>query len=319
MDPQKIIVLATGGTLAGTAQAAHDNIGYTAAQIGIGELLAAIPSLQGMHLLSEQVAQIDSKDMDAAVWVSLLRRCAQWLGQQDVQAIVITHGTDTLEETAYILQTILAPAKPVVLTAAMRPATAFNPDGPQNIVDAVAVAGWPGACGVVAVCAGVIHGAIDVRKQHTYRLDPFGSGDAGAIGYVEEAQLRLVRDWPRASPHPAAGLLLAGPLAPGDPWPQVEIVSSHAGADGRLVQSLVAAGVQGLVVAGTGNGTIHYALEAALRQAVAQGVRVVRATRCAQGPVLGPAHDSFEAAAGLSPVKARIALQLDLLAASRRG
>lgn len=319
MHPRKIIVLATGGTLAGRARSAYDNIGYTAAQIGIDELLVAIPSLHGMPLLSEQVAQIDSKDMDVAVWVRLLRRCAHWLGQADVQALVVTHGTDTLEETAYLLHAVLAPAKPVVLTAAMRPATAFSPDGPQNVVDSVAVARWPGARGVVAVGAGVIHGAIDVRKQHTYRLDAFASGDAGPIGYVEEAQLRLVRDWPSTSPHPVAAALLAQAWEEGKPWPRVEIVTSHAGADGRLVQLLVASGVQGLVVAGTGNGTIHQALEAALRQAVAQGVRVVRSTRCAQGPVLGPAHDAFNAAGGLSPVKARIALQLDLMAAARPG
>jgi L-asparaginase len=170
----------------------------------------------------------------------------------------------------------------------MRPATAFSPEGPQNIVDSVAVARWLGARGVVAVCASVIHSANDVRKQHTYRLDAFASGDAGPIGYVEKARLRLVRDWPTATPHPAAAMLLAGSLEEGDPWPQVEIVSSHAGADGRLVQSLVAAGVQGSVVAGTGtgNGTIHQALETALRQAVDQGgdgwcVRpVARRARC---------------------------------------
>lgn len=317
MNPPKIIVLATGGTLAGTAPSAHDNIGYTPAQLGIGDLLAAIPLLRGTALESEQVAQIDSKDMDAAVWVRLLARCAHWLTQEDVQGIVVTHGTDTLEETAYLVHAVLAPSKPVVLTAAMRPATAFSPDGPQNIVDAVTVARWPGARGVVAVCAGVIHGAIDVRKQHTYRLDAFGSGDAGPIGYVEEARLRLVRDWPVGSQHPAAALLLQDPPLEGASWPWVEVVNSHAGADGRLVQSLVAAGVEGLVVAGTGNGTIHHMLEAALRQAVGQGVRVVRATRCAQGPVLGPAQDAFEAAGGLPPIKARIALQLDLMAAPR--
>jgi L-asparaginase len=311
----KIVVLGTGGTLAGTSNSKSDNIGYTAATLGIGELLVSIDSLRDLPLVSEQVVQIDSKDMDDSVWSRLVQRCQHWLAQPDVQGIVITHGTDTLEETAYLLHAVLAPSKPVVLTCAMRPATALLPDGPQNIVDAIAVASWPGARGVVAVCAGAIHGALDVRKHHTYRLDAFSSGDAGPIGYVEEASLRLLRSWPEgpASPElPARSALSA--WASGAGWPPVEIVTSHAGASGRVVEALLSAGVRGLVVAGTGNGTIHHALEAALRAAQEQGVRVVRATRCAQGRVIGPARDSFESAQGLTPVKARIALQLELMA-----
>lgn len=308
------MVLGTGGTLAGTSAAAHDNIGYAAAQRGIVELLGAIEPLKNRALVSEQVAQIDSKNMDDSVWAQLVQRCAWWLAQDDVGGVVVTHGTDTLEETAYLLQALLAPSKPVVLTCAMRPATALSPDGPQNIVDAIAVAAWPGASGVLAVCAGVIHGAADVRKQHTYRLDAFGSGDAGPIGYVEEGGLRLLRDWPAAqdgAPHAAMAWLASGAA-----WPQVEIVTSHAGSSGRLVQSLVAHGVRGLVVAGTGNGTIHHALEAALQEAQANGVRVMRATRCAQGRVIGHPRDVFDAGQGLSPVKARIALQLEMMAAA---
>lgn len=312
MNQPKIVVLGTGGTVAGTAASSSDNVGYTAATLGIERLLGDIDALQDVPLHTEQVAQVDSKDMDDAVWTLLAQRCAHWLARDDVQGVVITHGTDTLEETAYLLHAVLAASKPVVLTCAMRPATSLSPDGPQNIVDAIAVARWPGARGVVAVCAGVIHGAVDVRKHHSYRLDAFSSGDAGPIGYVEEGKLRLLRDWPLL---PADGRQpLRAMLASGPGWPQVEIVTSHAGADGRLVHSLVASGVRGLVVAGTGNGTVHHALEAALRSAQEQGVRVVRATRCAQGPVIGPAHDRFEAADGLSPVKARIALQLALLA-----
>ena len=314
MSQAKIVVLGTGGTLAGTSAAAHDNIGYATAQRGIVELLGAIESLKNRALVSEQVAQIDSKDMDDSVWAQLAQRCAWWLAQDDVGGVVVTHGTDTLEETAYLLQALLAPSKPVVLTCAMRPATALSPDGPQNIVDAIAVAAWPGASGVLAVCAGVIHGAADVRKQHTYRLDAFGSGDAGPIGYVEEGGLRLLRDWPAAqdgAPHAAMAWLASGAA-----WPQVEIVTSHAGSSGRLVQSLVAHGVRGLVVAGTGNGTIHHALEAALQEAQANGVRVMRATRCAQGRVIGHPRDVFDAGQGLSPVKARIALQLEMMAAA---
>ena len=307
MNRPKIVFLGTGGTVAGTASSSSDNLGYIAATLGIAQLLAGIASLKDLPLVAEQVAQIDSKDMDETVWSRLAQRCAYWLAQDEVQGIVITHGTDTLEETAWLLQALLAPSKPVVLTCAMRPATSLGADGPQNIVDAVSVARWPGAQGVVAVCAGTIHAALDVRKRHTYRLDAFSSGDAGPIGYVEEGSVRLLRGW-------KSGSEIAFPLPPEGDWPAVEIVTSHGGASSRMVQALVAHGVRGLVVAGTGNGSIHHALEAALRAAQAAGVKVVRTTRCAEGMVLGRAGDGFATADGLSPEKARLALQLELMA-----
>jgi L-asparaginase len=308
---KKIAVLGTGGTLAGTAATAGDNLGYTAAQLGIGQLLASIPALRGLPLVSEQVAQVDSKDMDFGTWRDLARRCAHWLADGEVAGVVVTHGTDTLEETAYFLQRVLAPSKPVVLTCAMRPATALVPDGPQNIADALAVAAAEGARGVVAVCAGTIHGAEDVAKQHTYRLDAFTSGDAGPVGYVEEGRLRLLRPWPAPAHMPAVAF---GKFTGATRWPRVEIVMNYAGAGRAVVEALVAQGVDGLVAAGTGNGTLNRELEAALVAAQGRGVRVVRATRCAQGRVLSPAGGRLPDSAGLSPVKARIALLLELLA-----
>lgn len=312
MTEKKIVVLGTGGTLAGRAGSGSDNLGYTAAQVGVGELLAAIPALKDVPITSEQVAQIDSKDMDAAVWSALAQRAAYWLARDDVRGLVVTHGTDTLEETAYFLQALLAPAKPVVVTGAMRPATSCVADGPQNVADAVTVAMADGARGVVAVLAGTIHGAADVMKMHTYRPSTFGSGDAGPLGYVEEGRLRLLRPWPQG------GLPGARPafeqIAAGAPWPRVEIVLSHAGASGAVVRALVEQGVDGLVAAGTGNGTLHRALEEALLQAEAAGVRVVRASRCPEGRLLEHGGDRLPAAAAASPVKARIALLLELLA-----
>lgn len=310
VNGKKIAILGTGGTIAGRAAAAHDNIGYAAAQLGVEDVLAMVPGLGGAPLVAEQVAQIDSKDMSLDVWRSLAQRCAHWLARKDAGAVVVTHGTDTLEETAWFLQSVLAPAKPVVLTCAMRPATALLADGPQNLLDAVAVARTPLARGVVAVCAGAIHGAADIAKQHTYRLDAFTSGDAGPIGYVEEGRVRLLRDWP--APDGRAAQALAK-VAASQRWPRVEIVMSHAGAGGAVVRALVADGAGGLVVAGTGNGSVHRDLEQALRDAQARGVRVVRSTRCAQGPVLSRADDTLPHAGSLSPVKARISLMLELL------
>ena len=310
-NARTIAVLGTGGTIAGTGSGPQDHVGYRAGQVPVGELLVSSPAMAGHALVSEQVAQVDSKNMDFDLWRRLAARCAAWLARDDVTGLVITHGTDTLEETAYFLHLVLSPVKPVVLTCAMRPATALAPDGPQNLADAVTVAAAGGAHGVVAVCAGVIHGAPDVMKVHPYRLDPFGSGDAGALGHVEEGRLRLHRDWPAGAadwPSHAARVERAAD------WPRVQIVMNHAGADGSVVRALQAQGVDGIVVAGTGNGTLSEALEEALLQARADGIAVVRASRCGTGVVLAQTGQRLPDSQGLSPVKARIAMQLALLA-----
>jgi L-asparaginase len=314
----QIVILGTGGTIAGLSANASDNIGYTAAQVGVEQLAAAIPSLmKAGPVLTEQVAQIDSKDMSFGVWALLAARVDHHLARADVQGIVITHGTDTIEETAFFLQTVCHSAKPVVLTCAMRPANSLAPDGPQNVMDALAVARHPGASGVTVVCAGAIHSAIDVQKVHTYQLDAFNSGDAGPIGFIEEGTLRLIRYWPLAQVLPAqAAIQNIATLGNLPDWPRVEIVMNYAGASGAMVQALVAQGVQGLVVACTGNGTMHQTLEAALLQAQACGVRVVRATRCLNGRVLPKLGDLLPDSHGLSPVKARVALMLELLTAA---
>lgn len=309
-----VVILGTGGTIAGASSVAGDNVGYTAAQRSVADLLAAVPPLAGTPVEAEQVAQLDSKDMDAATWQALARAVARHLARPAVQGIVVTHGTDTLEETAWLLQQVLAPAKPVVLVAAMRPATALAADGPQNLLDAVAVARTPGARGVVAVLAGQVHAADRVRKVHTYRTDAFSSGDAGPLGVVEEGVLRRFADWP-------AGVALGLDVLDTDPtqWPWVEIVTSHAGARGDAVRALVAAGVQGLVVAGTGNGSVHRALQQALDEARAAGLPVWLCSRCAGG-VLVPAPGAAPSpAAALSPWQARLALQLQLLSVRRGG
>ena len=313
-----IVILGTGGTIAGLSASASDNIGYTAAQVGVEQLVATIASLTDAGpVLTEQVAQIDSKDMSFGVWAQLAARVDHYLAREDVGGIVITHGTDTIEETAFFLQSVCQPAKPVVLTCAMRPASALVPDGPQNVIDALAVARHPGASGVTVVCAGTIHSALDVQKVHTYQLDAFSSGDGGPIGFIEEETLRLIRNWPLAPVIRAqAAIKIRAAVASLADWPRVEIVMNYAGASGLLVDALVAQGVQGLVVACTGNGTVHHDLEATLLQAQAAGVRVVRATRCVNGRVLPKPGDLLPDSDGLSPVKARVALMLELLTAA---
>ncbi len=316
---QKIMVLGTGGTIAGRASAAGDNVGYVAGEVGIQALLEGVPGLaeaaQGPWA-AEQVAQIDSKDMDGAVWLALAQRAQAHLDDPGVRAVVVTHGTDTLEETAWFLQCVLKTRKPVVLTCAMRPATAYEPDGPQNLRDALAVVNAPGACGVLAVCAGVVHGAHRVHKVHPYRTDAFGSGDGGPLGWVEEGRVRLAHGWPQAPD--GWGQAALEKIAAGTPWPRVEIVMSHAGASGAVVDALVRDGVQGLVVAATGNGTLHHALQAALERAQQAGAAVRVTTRCPLGQVLSLpwAHAALPLSPGLIPIKARVSLLLELLGAS---
>lgn len=318
MNANKLVVLGMGGTIAGRAAKTADHVGYVAGEVPVGDLLAGLPTPEGVQVGCEQVAQLDSKDMGPAAWRALLQRVEACLTDPEVRGVVVTHGTDTLEETAFLLQAVLAPAKPVVLTCAMRPSTALVPDGPQNLVDAMQVASEPGARGVVAVCAGQVHSARLVQKVHTYRTDAFDSGDAGPLGVVEAGRLTQWQPWPSETPPVPA--LLEKLLAAAE-WPRVEWVTSHAGADGLLVRALLSQSrepgvppLRGLVVAGTGNGTLHQDLEAALLQAEAAGVTVWRTTRCARGRVLAADQARWPTAPGqLSPAKARLALQLHLL------
>ena len=325
MIVKKVVFLGTGGTIAGQSAVRSDNVGYQAAQVGVAALLAGLPvlaaALQGVTPESEQVAQVDSKDMEWPQWQALHARALHHLQRDGVGALVITHGTDTLEETAFFLSQALPgdllARKPVVLTCAMRPSTADFPDGPQNLCDAAVVANSPGAQGVLVVCAGAVHTARDVQKVHPYRLDAFSSGEAGPIGWVEEGQVRWAR------PIDLDGGVKPGLRLPEGPWPRVEIVVNAVGMGGAVVRALCAtpaepdAPVRGIVVAGTGNGTVNLGMEAALATARAQGVRVVITTRCASGQLVGargaPVVDVHFL--GLSVVKARIALVLELLTA----
>jgi L-asparaginase len=313
---QKVVVLGTGGTIAGTGTSVNDHTGYTAGQLSVQHLLEAVPglenSLQGHELVCEQLAQLDSKDMDHATWQALAQRCSYWLAQADVVGVVITHGTDSLEETAWFLQQVVDTHKPVVLTCAMRPATALAPDGPQNLLDALSLVCDPQAQAVLVVCAGRIHSAHDVQKVHPYRLDAFSSGEAGPLGLVEQGRVRwcVTNTSPMVHAlHVHARLALAVPVAN---WPWVAVLHSHAGADARQVSALIAAGVKGLVVAGTGNGTVHHEFLTALGQAQTQGVALRLVSRCAERQIVGQTALQ-PSPLGLNAFKARVSLMLDLL------
>ncbi len=328
---QQIFILGTGGTIAGQAMDASNSVNYTAALIDIKQLLAAAATTQsndatsnlnGFELMSEQLVQVDSKDMSFDIWKRLLLRCQYLLSQPQVQAIVITHGTDTLEETAYFLHSILRPNKPVILTCAMRPANAHDSDGPQNLREALWLAAHPQAKGVLVACAGDIHSPQEFQKVHTTRLNAFSSGDAGLIGSFTNGKLNLsvnalnqqVQQKTLQFP-----FITINDIQNVEQLPRVEIIMNHADASGQIVDALVQHNMtqqmklRGIVVAGTGNGTISMLLESALIRAQEAGIVVWRSTRCAFGKIRGQANAQFGDSYGLSPVKARVALMLQLM------
>lgn len=313
-DSKVVVVLGTGGTIAGLAATPDERHVYRAAQLGVAELVASVEGSGEVGVESEQVAQLDSKDMDFATWRALALRVAHHAARPEVAGVVVTHGTDTLEETAYFLSRLAAIAKPVVLTAAMRPASALDADGPRNLGDAIALAARERVRGVVVVFAGQVHAARDVRKVHPHRLDAFASDQPQPLGEImagrPETRCDLVPEGDRID-------VQALPESPSR-WPWVEIVTSVAGADGRVVAPLVAAGIDGIVVAGTGNGSVHRGLGAALLRARQAGVVVWRSTRCLDGSIIPGNDETWPSAEGLTPVKARIALMLDLLRSRRR-
>lgn len=307
---QRVLIIGTGGTIAGRAASRTDHVGYTAGAVGIGELIAGVPPLQDWPLDFEQLAQLDSKDMDFVTWRRLALRVQEALDDPAVAGVVITHGTDTLEETAYLLHRVLRGSKPVVLTAAMRPASSLSPDGPQNLMDAVVVVASEQAQGVLVCMAGRVHRGDRVRKVHSYQVDAFESPD-GVLALLEDGALRGLQACCLPMGWGASRL----PAQPAD-WPRVAVVWNAAGEDGAQVALLEALARQegrrlGLVAAGTGNGSLSAPLEAALLAAQGRGVAVLRATRCAAGPVVG--GGGLPNAGALSLPQARVALLLQLL------
>lgn len=302
---QRVVVLGTGGTIAGVSTTGRDQ-DYRAAQLGTAELLAAIPGLQAVPLESHQVCQVDSKDMGWPQWRLLLQACLAHLQRPEVQGLVITHGTDTLEETALLLHLLLPAGKPVVLTAAMRPASSAEADGPANLVLAVqtvqAAARQPQGRqgGVVVALQGRLWAGAQVRKVHSWHIDAF---DGGGAAPLVTSQL----GWP------PEGLCTEALLAR-DALPWVPCVTSHGDADVRQIKALLEGNElpQGWLVACTGHGTVHDALTAALACEVARGVPVWRVTRVARGGVSPMGAHPWPSVGALTPAQARLALSVGL-------
>jgi L-asparaginase len=310
-----VVILATGGTIAGTGTTSTTTVGYTAATVGVQELIDAVPALKEVaRVRGEQVFQIASENMTPAHWLALSKRVNELLARDDVDGIVITHGTDTLEETAYFLDLTVKSDKPVVLVGAMRPATAISADGPMNLFNAVALAGSREAVGQgVLVCLNdQINAARDVTKTNTTMLDTFRSRDLGFLGFMQRGKPTFYRQVTRLhttrSEFDVRGL---------SELPPVGIVYGYAGYGRIAIDAFVKAGMKGIVHAGVGNGSVSNEAKAALVEARAKGIVIVRASRVGSGAVArnGEANDDaldFVVADDLNPQKARVLLTLAL-------
>jgi L-asparaginase len=310
-----VVVLATGGTIAGAA-VGDVQAAYTSGQVGVQQLLAAVPQASRLaRLRGEQIANIGSQDMNDDVWLRLARRVNEIAAQPDVNGIVITHGTDTIEETAFFLNLVAKTRTPIVLTAAMRPSTALSADGPLNFYNAVAVAAHPDAAdrGVLVVVNDWIHGAAALTKTSTTAVQTFLSPLAGLIGTVAYGDIEFFRK-PVGRHTTESEFALEGVTA----LPRVDIVMAHENMDGALIDAAVAAGAKGLVVAGVGNGNLTASALTALARHAKNGIACVRASRVVVGRVgrnveVDDDAAGFVASMDLNPQKARVLLRLALL------
>jgi L-asparaginase len=310
----QVVVLATGGTIAGAA-ASDVQAAYTSGQVGVEQLLAAVPQAKKLATLrGEQISNIGSQDMNDEVWLKLARRVNELAAMPDVAGIVITHGTDTIEETAYFLNLVVKSRKPVVLTAAMRPSTALSADGPLNFFNAVAVAANKDAAGrgVLVVVNDWIHGASSLTKTSTTAVQTFLSPLWGLIGTVAYGDIEFFRG-PVGKNTVDSEFSLDGVTS----LARVDIIMAYENMDGALIDAAVAAGAKGVVMAGVGNGNLTKAAVSALAAQAKKGIVCVRSTRVATGRVgrdVEVDDDALNlvASMGLNPQKSRVLLRLAL-------
>jgi L-asparaginase len=309
-----IKILATGGTIAG-AQADAKSYGYKSGSFKVEDLINAVPQLKELaDLTGEQVANIGSQDMNDAVWLKLAQRVNQVLASPDVDGVVITHGTDTMEETAFFLDLTVKSDKPVVLVGSMRPATAVSADGPANLYSAVAVASSPGAKGrgVLVVLNDEAHAARNVTKTDTTSVDTFKSLNRGPVALVHTGQIAWFEQMDRR--HTSKSEF---DVSGRTQLPRVDIIYAHANMSPDLIDAAVKAGAKGLVVAGVGDGNMTDQALAALGRARKAGVVVVRSTRLPEGLVLrnnevNDDQQGFVASGEFTAPKARVLLQVAL-------
>lgn len=305
----RVHVLATGGTIAGTGNSSTDTVHYRPGEIDVDLLINSVPEIrQYAQVTGEQVCNINSDDITPAIWVNLSERTNAILADPAVDGVVVTHGTDTLEETAYFLNLVVHSEKPVVITGSMRPATALSADGPLNLLNAVQLAGSPQARGkgVLIALNGEINGARDTTKTSTQSVQTFRSQDLGLFGYMEDGMPMIYRTSARtntvSSEFNVSGL---------ETLPRVDIVMTYPGMDSTAIDAFVGQGSQGLVIAAMGNGEYPKAIQPALEAAAMKGIPVVISSRTGTG-ITSVKDKRFISADTLNPQKARILLMLAL-------
>jgi L-asparaginase len=310
-----VVILATGGTIAGVA-ASGTQAAYTSGAVTIDGMIAAIPDINDLaNLKGEQISNVGSQDMTLAIMLTLARRINVLLAQNDVDGIVVTHGTDTMEETAYFLNLVVKSQKPVVLVGSMRPSTAVSADGPLNLYDAVAVAADPNSRsrGVLVVMNDWIHAAHSMAKTSTTAVQTFMSPLRGLVGVSSYGKNDFYN-----TPHWKNTVTSEFDIGGVERFPRVDILYAYADMSPDLIDASVANGAKGIVIAGVGNGNMNKASLAAAQRAAAKGIVIVRSTRVATGSVgrnveVNDDEMNFVASDELNPQKARILLMLALL------
>ena len=310
-------VIGTGGSIAGLGPDRLDYILYpeVGGHLTIEESLERIPEIEGIaNVRSEDLVSVGSTAIGVPEWLSLAQRINQIFQEEsDVDGVVVTHGTATLEETAYFLHLTVKSAKPVVVTGAMRPPTALGTDADVNLLDAIRIAACPeaGAIGVLTVLNNEIQCARDVAKSNSFRVETFRPNELGFLGYADSDGRVVFYRSPIRKHTTATPFNVSGRSS----LPRVDIVYAYAGADGLLVDAVRHNRSDGLVVAGFGGGTLPPAVVSAAAAAVEEGIPVVLASRATAGRVvMTPQKDEqgFIVCDNLLPQKARILLMLGL-------
>ncbi|HEV8168075.1 MAG TPA: type II asparaginase [Pyrinomonadaceae bacterium] len=312
---KNIVILATGGTIAGAA-ASGTQAAYTSGAVTIDAMIAAVPGIKDMaNIKGEQVSNVGSQDMSFEIMLKLAKRINELMKVSDLDGIVVTHGTDTMEETAFFLNLVVRGDKPVVMVGSMRPSTAVSADGPLNLYNAVGVAVDPNARGrgVLVVMNDWIHAAHSLTKTSTTAIQTFMSPLRGIVGVANYGKNDFYNTpvWKHTS---ASEFDISGV----DKLPRVDIVFGCADMPADLIDASVANGAKGIVIAGVGNGNMNKASLQAAANAVKKGVVVVRSTRVPTGSVgrnveVNDDELGFIASDELNPQKARLLLSLALL------